>query len=339
MNKIKQYFFYKDGEFSWWKSIQNILLIYVVSYLIGLYYDLFYNPSVTRISFDFRGSAIGIILASILCYSLIIIICILDTFRFENTILKTLIKLFKFTSFIVILFCYGLVVNICGNPICFLNPFVFPAVVWAFILIFKKSKYFTPFFIILFLIPASVIITDDIIQYIKIRDFYSVCKHMEQKEEYNPIFLKSEFFSEKNKNGKKTLIPNVIQGNWPLFRAEYASNVQDIGWCSQDKNFKIISAINDGAVIICKESDGNKITVKQILKNNRINDIAKISSLKVFWSYSWLSRLLNLTHVAYVCDYPNSKYWNPNVVPYENYIKPQSLLNTKLGAPNEKHIK
>ena len=49
MNKIKQYFFYKDGEFSWWKTIQNILLIYVVSYLIGLYYDLFYNPSATRI--------------------------------------------------------------------------------------------------------------------------------------------------------------------------------------------------------------------------------------------------------------------------------------------------
>ena len=325
MNKIKQYLFYKDGEFSWWKSIQNILLIYVVLYLIGLYDD----SSVSKFSFDFQGSAIGIILASILCYSLIIIICILDTFRFENTILKTLIKLFKFTSFIVILFCYGLVVNICENPICFLNPFVFPVVVLAFILIFNRTKYFSQFFVVLFLIPASVIITDDIIQCIKIRDFYSTCKQMEQKEEYNPIFLKSEFFSEKNKNGKKTLIPNVIQGKWPLFRAEYASNVQDIGWCSQDKNFKIISAINDGAVIICKESDGNKITVKQILKNNRINDIAQISSLKVFWSYSWLSHLLNLTHVAYVCDYPNRKYWNSNVVPYENYIKPQSLLNTK----------
>ena len=61
---------------------------------------------------------------------------------------------------------------------------------------------------------------------------------MEQKEEYNPIFLRSEFFSEKNKNGKKTLIPNVTQGKWPLFSAEYASNVQDIGWCSQEKILK-----------------------------------------------------------------------------------------------------
>lgn len=104
MNKIKQYFFYKDGEFSWWKSIQNILLIYVVSYLIWLYYNSFYNSSVTRISFDFRGSAIGIILASILCYTLIIIICILSTFCFKNTILKILIRLFNLASFVVILF-------------------------------------------------------------------------------------------------------------------------------------------------------------------------------------------------------------------------------------------
>ena len=133
MNKIKQYLFYKNGEFSWWKSIQNILLIYVVSYLIWLYYNSFYNPSVTRISFDFRGSAIGIILASIFCYTLIIIICILDSFHLKNTVLKILIKLSKFISFIVILFCYGIIANICGNPICFLNPFVFPAVVWAFI--------------------------------------------------------------------------------------------------------------------------------------------------------------------------------------------------------------
>ena len=140
MNKIKQYFFYKDGEFSWWKSVQNILLIYVVSYLIWLYYNSFYNSSVTRISFDFRGSAIGIILASILCYTLIIIICILSTFCFKNTILKILIRLFNLASFVVILFCYGFIVDICGNPICFLNPFVFPAVAWAFILIFKKSN-------------------------------------------------------------------------------------------------------------------------------------------------------------------------------------------------------
>lgn len=323
MNKIKQYFFYKDGEFSWWKSIQNILLIYVVSYLIWLYYNSFYNSSVTRISFDFRGSAIGIILASILCYTLIIIICILSTFCFKNTILKILIRLFNLASFVVILFCYGFIVDICGNPICFLNPFVFPAVAWAFILIFKKSKYFTPFFTILFLIPASIIITDDIIQRIKINNFYSTCKQMEQKEEYKPLFLRSEFFSEKNKDGKQILIPNVMQRKWPLSSEEYKSNIQDIGWCSQNKSFALISAINGGAVIICKESDGNKIIVKQILKNNRTNNIAQISSLKVFWSYNWLSRLLDLTHVAYVCDYPNSKYWNPNVVSYENYIKPQ----------------
>ena len=71
MNKIKQYFFYKDGEFSWWKSIQNILLIYVVSYLSGLYYDLFYNPSVTRISMDCLDCALPVMGMGILCYILL----------------------------------------------------------------------------------------------------------------------------------------------------------------------------------------------------------------------------------------------------------------------------
>lgn len=325
MNKIKQYFFYKNGEFSWWKSIQNILLIYVVSYLIGLYYDLFYNPSVTRISFDCLDCGLSVFLMGILCYILAFVISILNLFYayFEKRFLKRGVKLIEFAVFVTILYFYRRIISECGNPICFLHLFSFPAVVWAFILIFKKSKYFTPFFIILFLIPASIIITDDIIQRIKINNFYSICKQMEPKEEYKPLFFRSEFFSEKNKDGKQILIPNVIQGKWPLSSEKYARNIQDIGWCSQDKNFKIISAINNGAVIICKESNGNKIIVKQILKNNKTKDIAQISSLKAFWSYSWLSHLLNLTHVAYVCDYPSSKYWNPNVVPYENYIKPQ----------------
>lgn len=325
MNKIKQYFFYKDGEFSWWKSIENILLIYIVPYLIEFYYDLFYNPSVTRISSDCLDCGLPVFFMGILCYILAFVISILNLFYayFEKRFLKRLVKLIEFAVFITILYFYRRTISDCGNPICFLYPFSFPAVVWAFILIFKKSKYFTPSFIILFLIPTGIIITDDLVQRKKINNFYSTCKQMEQKEKYNPLFLKSDFFSEENKDGKQTLIPNVMQRKWPLSSEKYAKNIQDIGWCSQNKSFAIISAINDGAVIICKESNGNKIIVKQILKNNRTNDIAQISSLKVFWSYSWLSHLLNLTHVAYVCDYPNSKYWNPNVVPYENYIKPQ----------------
>lgn len=325
MNKIKQYFFYKDGEFSWWKSIQNILLIYVVSYLIWLYYNSFYNSSVTRISMDCLDCGLPVFGMGILCYILAFTISTLNLFHayFEKRFLKKAVKLIEYIIFIAILVFYKWIINECGNPICFLNPFVFPAVVWAFVLIFKEIKHFTPFFIILFLIPASIIITDDIIQRIKINNFYSTCKQMEQKEEYKPLFLRSEFFSEKNKDGKQILIPNVMQRKWPLSSEEYKSNIQDIGWCSQNKSFALISAINGGAVIICKESDGNKIIVKQILKNNRTNNIAQISSLKVFWSYNWLSRLLDLTHVAYVCDYPNSKYWNPNVVSYENYIKPQ----------------
>lgn len=325
MNKIKQYFFYKDGEFSWWKSIQNILLIYVVSYLIGLYYDLFYNPLVRRISFDCLDCGLPVFLMGILCYILAFVISILNLFYayFEKRFLKRVVKLIEFAVFVTILYFYRRIISECGNPICFLHPFSFPAVVWAFILIFKKSKYFTPFFIILFLIPASIIITDDIIQRIKINNFYSTCKQIKQQEIYSPLLLPLNYFSENNKDGKQTFIPNVIQGQWPLSSEKYKNNIQDIGWCSQDKSFVIISAINNGAVILCKESQGNKIVVKQILEDNKTKDIAQISSLNVFWSYSRLAHLLNLTHIAYVCNYPNRKYWNPNVVPYENYIKPQ----------------
>lgn len=121
MNKIKQYFFYKDGEFSWWKTIQNILLIYVVSYLIGLYYDLFYNPSATRISLDCLDCALPVMLMGILCYILTFVISILNLFYayFEKRFLKRLVKLIEFAVFITILYFYRWTISGCGNPICF----------------------------------------------------------------------------------------------------------------------------------------------------------------------------------------------------------------------------
>ena len=108
INKIKQYFFYKDGEFSWWISIQNIFLIYVVSDLIGLYYDLFYNPSVIRISLDCLDCALPVMLMGILCYILAFVISILNLFYayFEKRFLKRLVKLIEFAVFIKILYFY-----------------------------------------------------------------------------------------------------------------------------------------------------------------------------------------------------------------------------------------
>lgn len=253
MNKIKQYFFYKDGEFSWWKSIQNILLIYVVSYLIWLYYNSFYNSSVTRISFDFRGSAIGIILASILCYTLIIIICILSTFCFKNTILKILIRLFNLASFVVILFCYGFIVDICGNPICFLNPFVFPAVAWAFILIFKKSKYFTPFFTILFLIPASIIITDDWIGAPSVAD----CKQNISKASFSSITLSTTYFHQDN--GKTIWQPNIV---FPVdLEKEYENKILYVpsSYCSEG-TMQLRKKYKENNIILCVYKDAKKLS-------------------------------------------------------------------------------
>lgn len=90
MNKIKQLLFYNDGEFSWWKSIQNILLIYIVLYLTELYYYVFYTPSASRFSFNCKDCGFPILLMGILCYILAFTIFILNLFYayFEKMFLK-----------------------------------------------------------------------------------------------------------------------------------------------------------------------------------------------------------------------------------------------------------
>lgn len=313
MNKIKQYFFYKDGEFSWWKSIQNILLIYVVSYLIWLYYNSFYNSSVTRISFDFRGSAIGIILASILCYTLIIIICILSTFCFKNTILKILIRLFNLASFVVILFCYGFIVDICGNPICFLNPFVFPAVAWAFILIFKKSKYFTPFFTILFLIPASIIITDDWIGAPSVAD----CKQNISKASFSSITLSTTYFHQDN--GKTIWQPNIV---FPVdLEKEYENKILYVpsSYCSEG-TMQLRKKYKENNIILCVYKDAKKIIISTFDKNKQI--LVDLKFTKFNRKRNNLDLILRTTKGEYSCAEKLSTDFIIKHIPYKKYLIP-----------------
>ncbi len=313
MNKIKQYFFYKDGEFSWWKSIQNILLIYVVSYLIWLYYNSFYNSSVTRISFDFRGSAIGIILASILCYTLIIIIYILSTFCFKNTILKILIRLFNLASFVVILFCYGFIVDICGNPICFLNPFVFPAVAWAFILIFKKSKYFTPFFTILFLIPASIIITDDWIGAPSVAD----CKQNISKASFSSITLSTTYFHQDN--GKTIWQPNIV---FPVdLEKEYENKILYVpsSYCSEG-TMQLRKKYKENNIILCVYKDAKKIIISTFDKNKQI--LVDLKFTKFNRKRNNLDLILHTTKGEYSCAEKLSTDFIIKHIPYKKYLIP-----------------
>lgn len=320
MNKIKQYFFYKDGEFSWWKSVQNILLIYVVSYLIWLYYNSFYNSSVTRISFDFRGSAIGIILASILCYTLIIIICILSTFCFKNTILKILIRLFNLASFVVILFCYGFIVDICGNPICFLNPFVFPAVAWAFILIFKKSKYFTPFFIILFLIPASIIITDDW----RGAPSEADCKQNMSKVSFSPITLPATYFHQDN--GKTIWQPNIV---FPVdLEKEYENKILYVpsSYCSEG-TMQLRKKYKKNNIILCVYKDAKKIIISTFDENKQI--LVDLKFTKFNRKRNDLDLILHTTKGEYSCAEKLSTDFIIKHLPHEKYLIP--VNNAKLN--------
>lgn len=311
LNLIIKSLFYKDGEFSWWKSIQNILLIYVVSNLTKLYYYVFYNPSVPRFYFDFQGSAIGIILASILCYSLIFIIFIFSSYCFQNTTLKTLIKLFNFTSFIVILFFYGLIVNICGNPICFLNLFAFPTVVLAFILIFKKSKYFTPFFVILFLIPSSIIITDDWMS----APSYKDCKQDILNASFSPITLPATYFHQDN--GKTIWQPNII---FPVdLNKEYKNKILYISslYCSEGK-IQLRKKYKENNIILCVYKGAEKFTISTFDENKQI--LVDLKFTKFNRKRNDLDLILHTTKGEYSCAEKLSTEVLIKYLPSEKYL-------------------
>lgn len=162
-NKIINFLFYKDGRISKLKSIQNILLIYVVSFLVEAYYNSFYNPSVQIFSFKCKDCFLPIGLMGVWAYILAFAISILNLFYtyFQKKFFKKLVKLIEFVVFITILCFYKWIVEKCGNPICFFYPLIFPAVVWAYFLTFRRTRYFSQFFVVLFLIPSSIIITYD----------------------------------------------------------------------------------------------------------------------------------------------------------------------------------
>ena len=315
MNKIKQYFFYKDGEFSWWKTIQNILLIYVVSYLIGLYYDLFYNPSATRISLDCLDCALPVMLMGILCYILTFVISILNLFYayFEKRFLKRVVKLIEFAVFMTILYFYRRTISDCGNPICFLHPFSFPAVVWAFVLIFKKSKYFTPFFIILFLIPASIIITDDWMGAPSEAD----CKQNMAKVSFSPITLPETYFHQDTE--KATWQPNIV---FPVdLEKEYENKILYVpsSYCSEGTR-QLRKKYKENNIILCVYKDAEKITISTFDENKQI--LVDLKFTKFNRKRNDLDLILHTTKGEYSCAEKLSADFIIKHLPYKKYLIP-----------------
>lgn len=315
MNKIKQYFFYKDGEFSWWKSIQNILLIYVVSYLIWLYYNSFYNPSVTRISFDCLDCGLPVFGMGILCYILAFTISILNLFHayFEKMFLKRLVKLIEFAVFITILYFYRRTISDCGNPICFLNPFVFPAVVLAFILIFKKSKYFTPFFTILFLIPASIIITDDWMSAPSEVD----CKQNMSKVSFSPITLPVTYFHQ----DKQTTAwqPNIV---FPVdLEKEYENKILYVpsSYC-RESTMLLRKKYKENNIILCVYKDAEKIIISTFDENKQI--LVDLKFTKFNHKRNDLDLILHTTKGEYSCAEKLSTDFIIKHLPHEKYLIP-----------------
>lgn len=315
MNKIKQYFFYKDGKFSWWKSVQNILLIYVVSYLIWLYYNSFYNSSVTRISFDCLDCGLPVFGMGILCYILAFTISILNLFHayFEKMFLKRLVKLIEFAVFITILYFYRWTISGCGNPICFLHPLSFPAVAWAFILIFKKSKYFTPFFIILFLIPASIIITDDWMGTPSEAD----CKQNMSKVSFSPITLPATYFHQDN--GKTIWQPNIV---FPVdLEKEYENKILYVpsSYCSEG-TMQLRKKYKENNIILCVYKDAEKIIISTFDENKQI--LVDLKFTKFNRKRNDLDLILHTTKGEYSCTEKLSTDFIIKHLPYKKYLIP-----------------
>jgi len=315
MNKIKQYFFYKDGEFSWWKSIENILLIYIILYLTELYCYAFYTPSAPRFSFNCKSCGLPVFLMGILCYILAFVISILNLFHayFEKMFLKRLIRLIEFAVFIVILYFYRRTTSDCGNPICFLHPFFFPAVVWAFILIFKKSKYFTPFFIILFLIPTGIIITDDWMAV----PSYEDCKQDVLDASFSPITLPTIYFH----HNKQTAIwqPNVV---FPMdLEKEYESKILYIpsSYC-REGIIQLRKKYKENNIILCVYKDAEKFIISTFDGNKQI--LVDLKFTKFNRKRNDLDLILHTTKGEYSCAEKLSTDFIIKHLPHEKYLIP-----------------
>lgn len=315
MNKIKQYFFYKDGKFSWWKSIQNILLIYVILYLIELYHYVFNTPSASRFSFNCKDCGLPIFLMGILCYILAFVMSILYLFYayFEKRFLKRIIKLIEFAIFFTILYFYGLTIDECGNPICFLHPLFFPAVVWAFILIFKKSKYFTPFFIILFLIPASIIITDDWMA----TPSYKDCKQNILKASFSPITLPITYFHQDKQT--TTWQPNIV---FPIdLEKEYENKILYVSplYCNEGK-ILLRKKYKENNIILCVYKDAEKFTISTFDENKQI--LVDLKFTKFNRKQKDLDLILHTTKGEYSCAERLSIDFIIKHLPYKKYLIP-----------------
>ena len=213
----------------------------------------------------------------------------------------------------MILFCYGFIVDICGNPICFLNPFVFPAVAWALILIFKKSKYFTPFFTILFLIPASIIITDDWIGAPSVAD----CKQNISKASFSSITLSTTYFHQDN--GKTIWQPNIV---FPVdLEKEYENKILYVpsSYCSEG-TMQLRKKYKENNIILCVYKDAKKIIISTFDENKQI--LVDLKFTKFNRKRNDLDLILHTTKGEYSCAEKLSTDFIIKHIPYKKYLIP-----------------
>lgn len=237
MNKIKQYFFCKDGEFSWWKSIQNIILtkklnktekslsekitlnilkliiIFITLYLISVAPSNMY--STTNITIEGNGTAyylwyivyIFLSLISILFSILIKFIRIIFSKEIQFSrffmILSTITKL---SIFVIVFVVYHELLSDHLSPWGYFSPFLILPIL-LYILYFFKNKMRYLLLLLVFIPPFLNIIYDNI----QLKKFEQECLSFRKKHPVHQYILPPNMSSVKYISSQK--IKSIQDGN------------------------------------------------------------------------------------------------------------------------------
>lgn len=220
----------------------------------------------------------------------------------------------------------------------------------TFIFINRKSKNFSRNLVFFLFIPFSLIAFDNIVTL----GFQITCPFTTPKAEYSPIYLSRQYFHEENINGKRILIPNIIEinGSKHYDTAKFLETDRNIvlfrNGCNLTKYKKQL--MEKGNIVLCTENNVRtkryKSTQSKLGKKIALSDIT-IKKLDISGTYTQIAKFYYIMNTrnyfelyflytdSNYCKYNNiflsdeyfkhtSNYWErirKNDLSYDNYIK------------------
>ncbi len=305
-SKIINFLFYKDGKFDILKTVRNILLIYILPYIMWFYSDF------SRNGYNCLDCGLPIFLMGGFCYGITFIIFILSLIHPKRKIFSNIINFCKILLFLVILYFYKELIIECGTPICLLNIIAFPPVFFSFILIFKKMKYFSLLLTIIFLIPATIIITDDALSLPTKEN----CEISLQEITFNPIELPQKYF---HQDGNKW-VPNIVID--PIkFSRKYENKIIYIP-CPKFDRTKEIEDYQQNNIVLCYIKKGFGFTITQLQKGYTNRTLVNLFFKNKSRKNNDLDVILGTKQGSYSCSIKLSKKALLTSISTEYYLKP-----------------